>query len=60
MPVERCQKDGKPGFRWGKEGECYTYTPGNEQSWLAARRKALKQGRAIKAQREGSGEDGSS
>src|SRR5690606_5404895 len=22
MPVERCQRDGKPGYRWGKTGYC--------------------------------------
>ena len=41
MPVKRCQKDGKPGWKWGDQGTCYT-GPG-------AREKALAQGRAIKA-----------
>lgn len=49
MPVERCRRGGKPGFRWGKHGKCYTYTPGSEQEKALARALALRQGRAIKA-----------
>jgi len=41
MPVQRCTKDGKLGWRWGKSGKCYT---GSD-----AKAKASKQGRAIKA-----------
>ena len=49
MPVQSCVKDGKPGFRWGKTGKCYTYTPDDEDSRKEAIAKAQKQGRAIKA-----------
>lgn len=49
MPVQRCQKDGKPGFRYGKSGTCYTYTAGDEDSRNRARAEAEKQGRAIKS-----------
>lgn len=49
MPVKTCNKDGKPGYKWGNKGHCYTYTPGNEQSRKRARNKAIKQGRAIHA-----------
>lgn len=49
MPIQSCIKDGKPGFRWGKTGKCYTYS--NEVSRKAAISKAQKQGRAIKARR---------
>jgi hypothetical protein len=48
MPVERCRKNGRPGFRWGKEGKCFTYTAGDKTSRERARRKAEAQGRAIK------------
>ena len=41
MPVKRCTSRGKPGYKWGDKGKCYT-GPG-------ARAKAAKQGRAIKA-----------
>jgi len=41
MPVQRCTKDGKAGWRWGKNGKCYTGS--------GAKAKAAKQGAAIKA-----------
>lgn len=50
MPVQRCTKDGKPGYRWGgpKAGTtCYTYTAGNEDSRKRAKQKAHLQGAAI-------------
>lgn len=50
MPVERCRRDGKPGYRWGQEGKCYVYTPGNEASRKRAKEKAREQGQAIKAE----------
>lgn len=49
MPIQSCQKDNKPGFRWGRTGKCYTYVRGNEQSRKTAITKAQAQGRAIKA-----------
>jgi hypothetical protein len=47
MPVHKCQDGGKPGYKWGKEGKCYTYTPKSESSRKAAKKKALKQGMAV-------------
>lgn len=41
MPIERCQKDGKPGFKFGPNGTCFTGS--------GARAKAARQGRAIEA-----------
>lgn len=41
MPIKRCQKNSKKGYKWGSEGKCYV-GPG-------AKEKALKQMRAIKA-----------
>jgi len=49
MPVQRCQQNNKPGFRWGERGTCYTYTPGNAESRQKARELAERQGRAIRA-----------
>ena len=40
MPVRRCTKDGKKGWRWGS-GKCYT--------GQGAKAKAKQQGRAIRA-----------
>lgn len=39
MPLQRCKKDNKNGYRWGTQGVCYT-GPG-------AKKKAIKQGIAI-------------
>lgn len=49
MPVKRCQSDGKPGYKWGDEGKCYTYTPGDPQSRERAKERAKEQGRAIES-----------
>jgi hypothetical protein len=47
MPLTRSTKNGKPGYKWGKSGKVYTYTPGNNASKERAKQKALRQGRAI-------------
>lgn len=49
MPVEACSLQGKPGFRWGQAGTCYTYQPNNPVQREQARAKAARQGRAIEA-----------
>lgn len=41
MPVQRCTKNGKPGWKWGESGTCYT-GPG-------AKARAAAQGRAAYA-----------
>lgn len=47
MPLMRCQKNNKPGWKWGRSGTCYVYTPGNTTSEKRAKDKALEQMRAI-------------
>jgi len=42
MPLMRCQRDGKPGWKWGRHGYCYTGP--------RAKERALRQARAILAQ----------
>lgn len=49
MPVERCSEGGKPGFRFGDSGKCYTYTEGDQAGMRAARNKARAQERAAYA-----------
>jgi len=44
MPVQKCSKDGKSGFKYGKSGKCYT--------GKGAKKKAIKQGLAV-AQSQG-------
>jgi hypothetical protein len=53
MPIQECTKDGKPGYQYGDEGFCYTYTAGNETSQVEAKRKAIMQGVAIERERGG-------
>lgn len=48
MPVMSCQKDGKPGWKFGPAGTCYTYTSGDRESSDRAKQKAHIQGAAIK------------
>lgn len=47
MPIKRCSINGKPGFKWGDMGKCYTYDPDSLSEKQKARKKALKQGIAI-------------
>jgi hypothetical protein len=50
MPVQQCQANGKPGYKWGESGHCYTYEPGSEIGRAMAKNKAEAQGQAIHAQ----------
>jgi len=48
MPIRKCTKNKKKGYKWGKSGKCYT--------GRGAKKKATKQGRAIsinKARKKG-------
>jgi hypothetical protein len=47
MPVKKCQSGGKPGYKCGDSGKCYTYTKGNDSSRKNAKRKAILQCRAM-------------
>ncbi len=50
MPVHS-RKDSKgPYFQWGNHGKKYYYKSNSERSKETARKKAARQGRAIKAQ----------
>jgi|TARA_A100001515_G_scaffold84254_2_gene66830 hypothetical protein len=44
MPVKKCKTKGKAGRKYGKSGKCY---PGK-----SGKKKAAKQGRAIKASKK--------
>lgn len=52
MPLQKCQLNGKIGYKWGKQGKCYTYTPGDKESRERAKEKAKRQGRAVEANKE--------
>lgn len=47
MPLNQCESDGKPGWKWGDSGKCFVYTAGNEASSNAAKKKALGQASAM-------------
>jgi hypothetical protein len=47
MPVMACTAEGKPGYKYGDSGKCYTYSPGDEPGRKEAKRKAHIQGAAI-------------
>ncbi len=55
MPLKRCMKDGKPGYKWGEGNQsCFTYTVGNEESRKRARKKAMEQAAAIESSKQAS------
>jgi len=47
MPIQSCQSENKPGFKYGDSGKCYTYDPKNEGSKNKAKKSAIIQGIAI-------------
>ncbi len=49
MPIQKASKNGKPGYKWGQSGKIYTYTPGNKASRERAKKKAEKQGQAVRS-----------
>lgn len=49
MPRIRCSDKGKPGFKWGTKGHCYTYTFGDKAGRRRAELLAGKQGQAAHA-----------
>lgn len=52
MPIEPCSSKGKPGYKYGEGGFCYTYAPSSEHERKMAKHKAYLQGVAI-ARRNG-------
>ena len=51
MPVRRGKDKDGAYYRWGESGKKYRYETGNERSRQAAKKKAEKQGQAVKASR---------
>jgi SPP1 gp7 family putative phage head morphogenesis protein len=49
LPIQTCEINGKPGYKWGETGKCYTYTPGNKKEEKQALAKAKEQMKAIYA-----------
>jgi hypothetical protein len=47
MPLQRCEQDGRPGWKWGATGACFTYAPGSLSAENIARKNAMAQAVAI-------------
>ena len=46
MPVKDCSDKGRPGYKWGNSGKCYTYAAGDDAGRKKAKEKAHMQGAA--------------
>lgn len=53
MSIKRCKVAGKPGFKWGDFGRCFTYQVGNIGGMERAKRQAIAQGRILKVLNKG-------
>jgi hypothetical protein len=51
MPVRRGKDKDGAYYQWGESGKKYRYQTGNDSSREAAKTKAEKQGKAVKASR---------
>jgi hypothetical protein len=49
IPVQACTREGKPGYKYGQAGHCYTYTRGDEKARKRAKQQAYIQGAAIES-----------
>ena len=49
MPVQRGKDKDGAYYQWGESGKKYRYETGDEKSREAAKKKAAKQGQAVKA-----------
>lgn len=47
MPLMSCNKDGKPGIKYGNGGACYIYNEGDTEGMKRAKHSAILQGSAI-------------
>lgn len=47
MPVKSCREGDRPGYKCGNSGKCYTYKSGDEAGRKKAKRKAIRQCRAM-------------
>lgn len=56
MPVMSCQSGGRPGYKYGDAGYCYTFRNGDLKGEKDAYDKAVSQGRAIEISKRKRGE----
>jgi hypothetical protein len=43
MPINQCEFNNKPGFKWGHTNKCWTYNPRDEQSKKEAKKNCIRQ-----------------
>lgn len=55
MPLQRCEEEGRPGWKWGEAGKCFTYAPGSAAAEKLARQRAMAQAVAISHSQERAG-----
>lgn len=46
MPIKECNENGKPGWKFGDDGTCFTYDPGSAGGSAVAKAKAATQAAA--------------
>lgn len=49
MAIQKCEDNGKPGWKLGDGGKCFTYDPDSAGGSALAKAKALKQAASIKS-----------
>ena len=55
MPIKRCQEGGRPGYKFGDSGKCYSYRKGDMKGEKEAYDRAAAQGRAIEVSKGSQG-----
>jgi hypothetical protein len=55
VPLQRCEDGGRPGWRWGQAGKCYTYAPGSAAAQRLAKQRAMAQAVAMSHQQQAAG-----
>jgi len=46
-PIMQCSVAGDPGWKWGQDGKCYVYKPGDEAGSKRAKAAAQRQALAV-------------
>lgn len=44
MPLKSCEINGQNGYKWGNQGKCYVFIPGDKNSEDKAKHQAITQG----------------
>ena len=58
MSLRKCTEDGKPGWKMGEGGKCFTYDPDSAGGSAVAKAKALKEQATIGTHGNANGDEG--